>query len=67
MEIKTNFNLGDSVWTIRDYKAAEIEVRSMSIDESGVWVHTADDYRRYHEDKCFATKEELIAYITSDD
>lgn len=66
MEIKTKFNLGDSVWTICDFKAVEIEVRAMSVDEDGVWLLTAGDYRRYHEDHCFATKEELIKYITEE-
>lgn len=66
MELKTKFALGAKAWTLRDFKAAEIEVRALTIDESGVWLLTTDDYRRYHEDNCFPTKEALMEYIAAE-
>ena len=70
MEIKTKFSIGDKVFVLKDNKAKELEIKSVFCDEDGI---------RYSDDKdsfigftypkhlCFATKDELIAYITSDD
>lgn len=66
MEIKTKFKIGDKVWTIYKFKATEIEVSAMTVDVNGVWIRGKQDYTPFHEDNCFATKDELIQYITSE-
>lgn len=66
MEIKTKFKIGDKVWTIYKFKATEIEVSAMTVDVNGVWIRGKQDYTSFHEDNCFATKDELIQYITSE-
>lgn len=66
MEIITKFAIGDTVWTIRDCKAAEIEVAAMTIDVNGVWIRSKEDYSAFHEDNCFPTKEALINHILGD-
>ena len=66
MEIKTKFKLGARVWTIHNCKATEIEVAAMTVDINGVWIRDRHDYTSFHEDNCFATKDELIRHITSE-
>lgn len=66
MEIKTKFSLGDKVWTIRDFKATEIEIDAMTVNINGVWIRGKEDYTSFHEDTCFATKVELIRHIAGD-
>lgn len=67
MEIRTKFNLGNSVWTIRNCKAAEVEIAAMTIDINGVWIRSKEDYAAFHEDNCFTSKEALIKHISGDD
>ena len=67
MEIKTKYNVGDKLWTIKDCKAYEFEVEIIS-----VYVNSESiDVKYYqkgnilstdsHEEKnCFSTKTELI-------
>lgn len=66
MEIKTKFNIGDKVWTIRNCKATEIEVAAMVIDVNGVWIRSKEVYSVFHEDNCFPAKEALINHILDD-
>lgn len=70
MEINTKFSLGDKVFVLKDGKVKEIEIKSITVDEKGIWYDDSEAYmvfQPHHEKQCFATKEELIAYITSDD
>ena len=70
MEIRTEFNIGDGVWTIIDSKAKDTVIESIHIFKDGVSyaVKKADKhgYVQHPESECFATKEELIKYITSE-
>ena len=75
MEIKTRFAPGDRVWAIRDCKAVEVMISSISITSPKTLLPTVHiTYRGTYnggkiaildESECFATNEELINYITS--
>ena len=69
MEIKTKFAIGDKVWIVKDSKAVTKTVDSIHIYKSGATYSAKENssYMSIPESQCFATKEELIAYITSDD
>lgn len=70
MELKTKFALGDKVFVLKNGKIREIEIKSITFDENGVWYDDTEAflvYQPHHERQCFATKDELVAYITSDD
>lgn len=76
MEIKTKFAIGDKVWTIKNCKAVEFEVCSISINKSAtLYPATRITYCGAYKDgkittatepECFASKEELIKYVTSE-
>lgn len=75
MEIRTRFDIGDKVWTLSHNKAVEFEVCSISISRSKTLLPIT--YITYcgafndgkittaPESDCFASKEELIDYITA--
>ncbi|MDE6649657.1 MAG: hypothetical protein K2K45_06990 [Muribaculaceae bacterium] len=67
MERKAKFTFGDKVYVIKDSKVKELEVKSIVLgkdeirysgDESGLFF-----IESYHEDQCFASREELCNYI----
>lgn len=67
MEIKTKYNVGDKLWTIKDCKAIEFEVGSLLInvnnDKKRISYYPKTDVfstENYEEDICFSSKEELI-------
>lgn len=76
MEIKTKFSIGDKVWTIKVCKALEFEVCSISISKSTTLypanrITYCGEYKdgkitTAEESECFATREELIKYISDD-
>lgn len=68
MEIKTKFNLGGKVWTLCGDKVKEIEIKSILVTERGIFYSGTEGYviTSHAEDRCFATKDELIRYITSE-
>jgi len=74
MKNETKFNLGDKVFAIdkKTTKVTEFEVEAIYIfvREEGTSIRykakgTSMLEPDYDEDKCFATKEELIDYITT--
>lgn len=70
MEIKTKFDIGDKVWVLKDGKDKELEIKSIIIGNGDVWYDNSEAYlvfQPHKEEQCFATKDELIAYIKSDD
>ena len=70
MEIVTKFAIGDKVWTIKDCKAKEYSVYSIHIYNSGTIYSLEDGKTRslesVAEEKCFASREELIKHISDD-
>ncbi len=69
MEIKTKFKIGDTAFIIKESKAKEIEIKSILIDETGIRYSYEEGpflMNVYPESQCFATKDELIQYITSE-
>ena len=73
MTIETKFNIGDTVFTIdnKTSKIKEFEIEKIFVVKSENY--TQVNYKEvgaslldpdYKEDKCFATKEELIDFIS---
>lgn len=63
MEIKTKFNLGDKVWTLKNFKATELEIDGYVINSDGKLRVRDAGYYLYDEEECFNSKEELIDFI----
>lgn len=67
MTIESKFNLGDKVWTIGyNLKAAEIQIGLISYGDGGIRYVDNATYQSYYEDRCFATKEELMKYVAEE-
>lgn len=64
MEISTKFAIGDKVWKIHDSKAVCFEIGCILYDGAVYYGETRYDVTI--STQCFATKEELIKYITSE-
>lgn len=64
MEISTEFAIGDKVWKIHDSKAVCFEIGCILYD--GAVYYGEMRYDMTIATQCFATKEELIEYITSE-
>lgn len=65
MEIKTKFAIGDKLWRLSENKAKSFEVRHIAYD--GAVYYGTSAYDLSIETVCFATKEELIEYISADE
>ena len=73
MNIKTNFNIGDKVFTIdtRTLKVKDFEVKRISTftSDGKTTITLYDDYNYmadgYDENKCFSTEKELMTFITT--
>ncbi len=75
MEIKTKFNIGDEVWSLSENRLMKRKIKQIIINNGISYVF--DDSRMslveslYHlpilgESCCFATKNDLIAYLLGD-
>ena len=64
MEIKTKFNLGDKVWTIRDCKAVCFKIGCILYD--GVTYYGETRYDMIIESECFPTKEALMEHVAAE-
>lgn len=63
MEIKTKFKLGDKVWTLKNFKATELEIDGYVINSDGKLRVRDAGYYLYDEEECFNSKEELVDFI----
>lgn len=69
MEIKTTYAIGEKVWAIYNHKAKAAKIVAFIISRNCVEysLRTSEgEFFTENELFCFATKEELIAYITND-
>lgn len=66
MEIKTVFDIGQIVWTVRNCKAVQFEITAIMADKNGVR-YVDGDYMQYPECECFASKDLLIEKISADE
>lgn len=70
MEIKTKFALGDTVWIVVESKAIQAEVHSIFIGKEVLFYNLKPSPDAmsiaYEEQKCFATKEELLKYVAGE-
>lgn len=64
MEISTEFAIGDKVWKIHDSKAICFEIDCILYD--GSVYYGENRYDMTIATQCFASKEELIKYVTSE-
>ncbi len=64
MEISTELAIGDKAWKIRDSKAVCFEVGCILYD--GAVYYGENRYDVTIATQCFASKEELIKYVTSE-
>ncbi len=67
MELKTKYNIGDTVYILVDYKIHRANIAGIGIDVVGE--HKTITYRfpvfpMRRENQCFRTKEELIKFLT---
>ncbi len=62
MEVKTKFNIGDTVSVIEGNKIVDIVISYIEINRDGV-KYRSENYGRYNEDVCFASREAIFDYI----
>ena len=67
MEIKTKFNIGDTLFTIENMRITSfrIDAASVLVTKNDVIVNYFSDVTSHKETECFPTKEALIDYINS--
>lgn len=73
MQISTNFDIGDRVWTVKECKALEFEVCSISISSRSTpspaihitycGAYSDGKITAALESECFASKEALLNHI----
>lgn len=71
MEIITKFAHGDTIWFVRDSRATSAQILGIHVYPERIAYTVGRDGSTANtsvtEDKCFATKQELIQYITSEE
>lgn len=64
------FGLGDKVWIVENSRAIQVEVNSIYISNHGTSYWFAKDGETnslsIEEEKCFATKDELLKYVAGE-
>lgn len=65
MEIKTKFNIGDTLFTIENMRITSFEIDAVSVfmTKKSVAVNYYSGMISHKETECFPTKEALIDYI----
>lgn len=72
MEIKTKFNIGDEVWSLSENRLMKRKIKQIIINKGIEYVFNDSSMslveKLYHrpiigESCCFATKNDLIAYL----
>lgn len=66
MEIKTKFNIGDTLFTIENMRITSFEIDAVSVfmTKKSVTVNYYSGVMSHKETECFPTKESLIDYIS---
>ena len=65
MEIKTKFNIGDTLFTIENMRITSFEIDAVSVlmTKKSVATNYYSGVTSHKETECFPTKEALIDYI----
>ena len=68
MEIKTKFNVGDVLFTVKDMHIISFTVKIVSAfcdkDEKRIsYIEDENLFASHKEEECFTSKEELLAFI----
>ncbi|MBA7489039.1 MAG: hypothetical protein HG422_08465 [Prevotella sp.] len=66
MEIKTKFNIGDTLFTIENMRITSFEIDTVGVfmTKKNVTVNYYSGVIPHKETECFPTKEALIDYIS---
>jgi hypothetical protein len=70
MNIKTRFEIGDTVWAIDHCKAVALKISSIVVNEQGVISYGLREHNTttkifIPEPECFSTREALISFISA--
>lgn len=67
MEIKTKFNIGDSVWSVLSGRAHGFEIQAVTVAKTAKGnlciTYRDSNFNSYPEHQCFLSKEELRDYF----
>lgn len=67
MDIRTKFQVGDELFTLKDMKIISFRVQNISIfcAQKNIRISYGNgvDYNFYEERECFRTKEDLLMFI----
>lgn len=69
MEIISKFGLGDKVYVLKNSKAVKMEIKSITIEDNDIYYSNSKApfvLDRYPTCECFASIDELVAYVTSE-
>lgn len=68
MEVKTKYNIGDSVYILDGYKMAHAVIRAVYFERHGCApdsiIYGFSVFPKRKEAECFETKEELIKFLS---
>lgn len=64
MEIKTKYAIGDTLWRIRNSRAESFECAVIAYEKTASYGKSVYDLSE--EAQCFASKEELLAYVAGE-
>ncbi|MCM1297741.1 MAG: hypothetical protein NC311_19565 [Muribaculaceae bacterium] len=64
MDIMTKYAIGDILWRVRNSKAESFECRVIAYDKAASYGPSI--YDLCEEPQCFASKEELLAYVAGE-
>lgn len=62
MDVKTKFNIGDTVSVVDKNAVVDFKVQSIIIEEDAI-EYRGDSYKTYEESVCFGSRQELLDYI----
>lgn len=69
MDIRTKFNVGDEVFTIKDMRIISFVVKYIDVFSSEIGTkksYSDESCVFFEEEKCFKTRKELLAFIQGD-
>lgn len=62
MELKTRFDIGDTVSAIENHAVTNFTVNAVVVTKEGV-MYRSPNYNTYKESECFANRQEVFDYI----
>lgn len=62
MDVKTKFNIGDTVSVVDKNAVVDFKIQSIIIEKDGI-EYRGESYKSFEESVCFGTRQELLDYI----